>query len=85
MNRKIESYNVLTEACPLQIEGKLDNGIWFHLRLRNYRIWVGYYAGKYELNNNIVDKTFECGTQWEHSMDLDKALFTVEWGASLNY
>ncbi len=85
MKRKVVEHQVLTEICPLQIEGRLDNGMWFHLRLRNFRIWVGYYQGRYELNHNITDSVFECGTQWEDTMDLDKALFTVEWGASLNY
>lgn len=73
--KKVEEFKVLTQICPMQIEGKIG-GAYFHLRLRDFRLWVGFYPDE-ELTDCIY--SYKWNVWEEHMMDVTKALGIVEY------
>lgn len=77
--KQIEEFEVLTQICPMQIEGRIGE-VYFHLRLRNYRLWIGFYPTA-EMEDCIFH--YKYNVEWEHMMDTTKALGVVEYTHAL--
>jgi len=77
--KQVDNYEVLTDVCPLQIEGKIGN-TYFHLRLRNYRLWVGFFSDS-DLNECFWSYKWNVWT--ENTMDISKAIGIVEYTYAL--